>query len=176
MLHVKTAQIGGRHQASCQGHETPPSRGCPYHIAGIETAEQATWVSPCGGHQRKALFNRGYQPLALLEEVPPLIYRSTSAPQKASPCCTSKRLKSGGDIRHHVRVMRPLQVGDVRITLPGLRPPSKPHGSVLVVATNGIAAMYREASFNRGYQPLELLEEVRPLIYRSTSAPQNASP
>ncbi len=48
-----------------------------YRIASIETAEQATWVSPCGGHQRKALFNRGYQPLALLEEVPPLIYRST---------------------------------------------------------------------------------------------------
>jgi hypothetical protein len=72
--------------------------------------------------------------------------------------------------------MRPLQVGDVRITLPGLRLPSKPHGSVLVVATNVIAAMYLEALFNRGYQPLALLEEVLPLIYRSTSAPQNASP
>ena len=59
MQQVKTAQIGGRRQASCQGHETPPSRGCPYHMAGIETAEQVTWVSPCGGHERKSLFNRG---------------------------------------------------------------------------------------------------------------------
>ncbi len=72
--------------------------------------------------------------------------------------------------------MRPLQVGDVRITLPGLRPPSKPHGSVLVVATNGIADVYPVALFNRGYQPLALLEEVPPLIYCPPPADVGVAP
>jgi hypothetical protein len=36
----------------------------------------------CGAAGFVGLFYRGYQPLALLEEVPPLIYRSTSAPKK----------------------------------------------------------------------------------------------
>jgi len=46
-----------------------------------------------------AMFNRGYQPLALLEEVPPLIYRSTLAPQNAS------------HMMNRVRGVSPRQIG-----------------------------------------------------------------